>query len=66
MNIIRIKTSLVYARMDALMLTTAELAEIIGVSESAMRRILNLSTCKPTVMGKLAMVLGINVWELVA
>ena len=66
MNMIRIKTSLVYDRMDAMMLTTADLAEAIGVSIGTMRRILNLGTCNAITMGKLAMVLGIKVWEMVA
>ena len=66
MNISRIKTSLVHARMDAMMLTTAELAKYIGVTPSTMSRILTTGTCFPTTMGRLARVLCINAWELVA
>lgn len=65
MNMIMIKTSLVHARMDVMMLTTAELAEAIGVNPSTMSRILTRGTCKPTTLGKLALVLGLNVWELI-
>ena len=66
MNMIRIKISLVYKRMNALMLTTADLADAIGVCPETMSRIMNRGTCKPTTLGKLALVLGVNVWELVA
>lgn len=66
MNMIRIKTSKVFNRMDALMLTTDDLAEAIGVTTKTMSRILTQGTCFPTTMGKLAMVLGIKTWELVA
>lgn len=66
MNMIMIKTSLVHARMDVMMLTTDDLAEAIGVTTKTMSRILTQGTCFPTTMGKLAMVLGIKTWELVA
>lgn len=66
MNMIMIKTSLVHSRMDVMMLTTAELAEAIGVNPSTMSRILTRGTCKPTTMGKLSLVLGVKVWDLVA
>lgn len=66
MNMIRIKTSKVFSRMDALMLTTDELAAAIGVSTKTMSRILTQGTCFPTTLGKLAMVLGLEPWELVA
>ena len=65
MNMIQIKTSLIRARMQVMMLPTAELAEAIGVSTSTMATILTRGTCKPTTLGKLALVLGVNVWELV-
>ena len=65
MNMIQIKTSLIHARMQVMMLPTAELAEAIGVSVSTMATILTRGTCKPTTLGKLALVLGVNVWELV-
>ena len=65
MNMIQIKTSLIRARMQVMMLPTAELAEAIGVSTSTMLTILTRGTCKPTTLGKLALVLGINVWELI-
>ena len=65
MNMIRINTTLIYVRMKALMLPVAELAEAIGVSTSTMLTILNRGTCKPTTLGKLALVLGVNVWELI-
>lgn len=66
MNMIRIKTSLIHTRMVDLMLTHADLAEAIGEPISTLRRILTQGTCKPTTLGKLALVLGVNVWELVA
>lgn len=66
MNRIRIKTSKVYERMDALMLTQAELAEIIRVTPNGLDNILTRGTCYPTIIGRLAKVLGIKVWELVA
>ena len=65
MNMIQIKTSLIHARMKVMMLPTAELAEAIGVSTSTMATILTRGTCKPTTLGKLALVLGVNVWELI-
>lgn len=65
MNMIQIKTSLIRARMEVMMLPTAELAEAIGVSTITMATILTRGTCKPTTLGKLALVLGINVWELI-
>lgn len=65
MNMIQIKTSLIHARMEVMMLPTAELAEAIGVCPETMKRILTTGTCKPTTLGKLALVLGIGVWELI-
>ena len=61
---VKIKRSLIFARMDALMLTTADLAEIIGTSTKGMQGILNSGTCSPITLGKLAKVFGLEPWEL--
>lgn len=55
---------MIFARMDALMLTTADLAEIIGISTKGMSGILNSGTCSPITLGKLAKVFGLEPWEL--
>ena len=66
MSMITIRTSLIYKQMDALSLTTDELAAAIGISAKVMERILVRGTCSPIVAGKLSKVLGIHMWELVA
>lgn len=61
---VKIRQSMIFARMDALMLTTADLAEIIGISVKGMQGILNSGTCSPITLGKLARVFGLEPWEL--
>ena len=61
---VRIRTTLLFARMDAMMLTTADLAEIIGISTKGMQGIINSGTCSPITLGKLAKVFGLEPWEL--
>jgi len=63
---IRIRTDIIHRRITELMLTRADIAEAISISVKTMDSILCRGTCSPITMGRLARVLGVEPWELVA
>lgn len=65
MSIIKIRTSLVYKQMDALSLSTDELASAIGLSNQALITILSLGKCTVITAGRLSKILDIHLWELI-
>lgn len=61
-----IRTELIHRRMEELMLTRSDIAQVISISEKTMDGILCRGICSPITMGRLARVLGVEPWELVA
>ena len=61
-----IRTDIIHRKMDELMLTKSDIAEAVSISEKTMDSILCRGTCSPITMGRLAKVLGVEPWELVA
>jgi len=66
MNKININVGRVRAGMAAKGLTIKETAELIGVTRHSLDQILRAGRCQAFMMGRIARVLGIPVYELVA
>lgn len=64
-KVVRIRSTLIHSRMEDLMITEAELAEAVGVSEGVINHIIANGACRPIVAGKLACTLGFTIWELI-
>lgn len=65
MNKIRINVGRVKAGMAAKKMNQEEMAQALGISCGSFRRILSDGKCVAFMMGRIARVLGVPVWELV-